>query len=126
MWKYFLLSIITLGIYGLVVLYKVSNEINQIAGPRDGKKTLNYLWVAFLLGPITLGIYALIWYHQISARLGDELKARNIDYNFSASDFWLWAILGSLIAVGPFVYYHKFFKTTNLINADYNAQANAA
>ena len=126
MWKYFLLSIITLGIYGLVVLYKVSNEINQIAGPRDGKKTLNYLWVAFLLGPITLGIYALIWYHQISARLGDELKARNIGYSFSASDFWLWAILGSLIAVGPFVYYHKFFKTTNLINADYNAQANAA
>ena len=122
MWKFFLLSLITFGIYGLVVLYNVSDEIDKVAGPRDGKKTLNYLWVGLLLGPITLGIYTLVWYHKLSNRLGDELNARNLGYAFNASTFWLWAILGSLIAVGPFVYYHKFFRATNLINADYNKQ----
>ena len=120
MWKYVLLSLITFGIYGLVVLYNVSNEINQVAGPRDGKKTMNYLWVGLLLGPITCGIYWLIWFHKISNRMGDELKARNLDYDFSASTFWLWSILGSIIVVGRFVYLHMFFHATNLINEDYN------
>lgn len=31
--KFILLSIITLGIYGLVVMTKISTEINTIAGP---------------------------------------------------------------------------------------------
>ncbi len=36
--KFVLLSIITLGIYGLVVMTKISTEINTIAGPYDNKK----------------------------------------------------------------------------------------
>ena len=34
-------------------------------------------------------------------------------------------ILGSLIIVGPFIFYHKFFKATNAINAAYNAKQSA-
>ena len=45
---------------------------------------------------------------------------RNIAYNFSASDFWLWNVIGSIIVVGPFIYYHKLFKSCNLICKDYN------
>ena len=124
MWKFFLLSLITLGIYGVVVLYHVSNEINQVASPRDGKKTMNYLWVFFLFSWLTLGIIPLIWYHKLSNRMGDELQARGINYEISAGTFWGWYVLGSLIFVGPFVYYSKFFKAMNLINADYNAKSN--
>lgn len=36
--KFILLSIITLGIYGLVVMTKISTEINTIASPYDNKK----------------------------------------------------------------------------------------
>ena len=40
--KFFLLSLITFNIYGIVVMSMISSEINQIASPRDGKHTMHY------------------------------------------------------------------------------------
>lgn len=120
--KYILLSIITCGIYGLVVMSSVSSDINIVASRYDGKKTMHYCLLTFIVAPITLGIAGLVWSHRISNRIGAELKRRGIAYNFSASDFWLWNVLGSFIVVGPFVYLHKLFKATNLMNADYNVK----
>lgn len=54
--------------------------------------------------------------------MGDELYARRIDYSFGAGTFWGWGFFGTIILVGPFIFYHKFFKAMNLINADYNAK----
>ena len=120
--KYISLSIITLGIYGLVVMSSVSNDINIVASRYDGKKTMHYCLLAFLIGPITLGIADLVWFHKISNRIGNELKRRNIAYSFSCADYWLWNVLGSFIIIGPFIYYHKLFKAINLMCADYNAK----
>jgi hypothetical protein len=119
--KFLLLSLITFGIYGIVVMTHISMEIDTIASPRDHKNTMNYLLVFFFLGPITLGIYSLIWHHQLSNRIGDELKARNLGYEFDAGTFWGWAFLGSLILIGPFVFLHKLLKSMNLINESYKA-----
>ncbi len=118
--KYILLSLITFGIYGLVVMSSVSNDINVIASRYDGKRTMHFCLLFFIVAPITLGIAAIVWYHKISARIGNELKRRNISYNFDASSFWLWNVLGCLIIVGPFVYLHKLFKATNLLCENYN------
>ncbi len=118
--RYILLSMITCGIYGLVVMSSVTEYINQIATRYDGKKTMHFLLMAFVFGPMTLGIAALVWEHRLANRIGDELKRRNIGYSFSATDFWLWNVLGAFIVVGPFVYMHKLFKATNLLAADYN------
>ena len=74
----------------------------------------------FIFSWLTLGIVPLVWYHRISARIGRELARRGIQYDFGASDFWLWHVLGSLIIVGPFIYIHKFMHSMNLLNADYN------
>ena len=119
--KFLLLSLITFGIYGLVVMTHISMEIDTIASPRDHKNTMNYLLVFFFLGPITLGIYMLIWNHQLSNRIGDELKARNLGYEFDAGTFWGWGFFGSLILIGPFVFVHKLLKSMNLINESYKA-----
>ena len=119
--KYVLLSLITFGIYGIIVKTHISMEIDTVATPRDHKNTLNYLLVVLLLGPITCGIFPLIWYHNLSNRIGDELKARNLGYAFGAGDFWGWGVLGSLILIGPFVYLHKLLTSRNLINESYNA-----
>ena len=119
--KFLLLSLITFGIYGIVVMTHISMEIDTIASPRDHKNTMNYLLVFFFLGPITLGSYTLIWNHQLSNRIGDELKARNLGYEFDAGTFWGWAFLGSLILIGPFVFVHKLLKSMNLINESYKA-----
>ncbi len=120
--KYIFLSIITLGIYGLVVMSSVSNDVNIAASRYDGKRTMHYCLLAFLVGPITLGIAYIVWFHKISNRIGKELKRRNIAYDFSCADFWLWNVLGSIIIVGPFIYYHKLFKADNLMCADYNVR----
>ena len=118
--KMILLGIVTLGIYPLVVYSKISTEINTIAMKYDGQHTMHYCLIYFVFSWLTLGIVPLIWYHKISARIGNELKRRGITYDFGASDFWLWNILGSLIIVGPFIYIHKFMHSMNLLNADYN------
>lgn len=118
--KTILLSLITFGIYPLVVMSAVSNDINVVASRYDGKKTMHYCLLFFLVAPITLGIGAIVWSHKISNRIGAELRRRGIAYKFSAVDFWLWNTLGCLIIVGPFIYLHKLFKAVNKMNAHYN------
>ena len=118
--KTILLSLITFGIYGLVVMSSVSNDVNTVASRYDGKKTMHYCLLVFLISPITLGIAAIVWNHKICNRIGRELERRGVNYNFGCGAFWLWNILGSFIVIGPLVYLHKLFKATNLMNADYN------
>ena len=118
--KYIFLSIITLGIYGLVVMSSLSNDINIAASRYDGKRTMHYCLLCFIVAPITLGIASIVWFHKISNRIGRELNRRGIAYHLSAADFWLWNVLGSIIIVGPFIYMHKLFKAANLMCADYN------
>ena len=118
--KTILLSLVTFGIYPLVVMSAVSNDINIVASRYDGKKTMHYCLLFFIVAPVTFGIAGIVWSHKISNRIGAELKRRGIDYSFSAADFWLWNVLGSLIGVGPLVYLHKLFKAVNKMNADYN------
>ncbi|MBQ3073335.1 MAG: DUF4234 domain-containing protein [Ruminococcus sp.] len=116
---FLLLNIITCGIYAIFLNSAIGEDLNIIAA-RDGKKTMHYCLVYFVLAPLTLGIWGLVWFHQISERMGDELRRRGIDYNFNASTFWLWNVLGSFIFVGPIVYTVKYIKAINLLAEDYN------
>lgn len=118
--KYILLSIVTFGIYGLVVMSSVSNDINVVASRYDGKRTMHFCLMFFLIAPITFGIANIVWHHKISARIGNELRRRNIPYGFGAADYWLWNVLGVLIVIGPFVYLHKLFKATNKLCEHFN------
>lgn len=122
LWKVILFSMLTFGIYGLVVFCNVSSDINTVASRYDGKRTMHYALLTFIIAPITLGIATFVWNHRISARMGNELNRRGIAYSFGASDFWLWGILGSLIIVGPFVYTHKMLKSMNLLAEDFNVR----
>ena len=81
---------------------------------------MHFCLLFFLIGPITLGIADIVWFHRISNRIGNELKRRQIAYSFSASDYWLWNVLGAVIIVGPFIYLHKLFKAMNMLSENYN------
>ena len=118
--KYILLSFITFGIYPVVVMSVLSDDVNIIASKYDGKHSMHFCLLFFLVAPITCGIAAIVWYHNISDRIGMELARRGISYHFGAADYWLWSVLGSLIGVGPFIYMYKLFKATNLMCEDYN------
>ena len=98
----------------------ISSDINLIASRYDGRKTMHYCLVLFIFSWLTLGIYPVIWTHQLCSRIGNELRRRGIAYDFDASTFWLWGVLGSLIVVGPFIYTHKLLKAMNLLAANYN------
>ena len=118
--SFFFLSLITLGIYGIVVLTKISSEINTVATRYDGRKTTNYLWIILLWSWLTGGIVPIVWFHCLSDRIGKELQRRQIPYSFGASDYWLWCVLGACVGFLPLVYTHKLLSAMNLLNADYN------
>lgn len=120
--KFILLSMITFGIYGIVVMSVVSTDINTIASRYDGKKTMHFCLVWFIFSWLTLGIVNLVWNHRLANRIGGELKRRHLNYSFDAASFWLWSILGAFIIVGPFVYMHKLLKAMNILAADYNVR----
>ena len=119
--KMIFLSLITFGIYGLVVMCNISEEINTTAR-NDGKHTMNYVWQWLVFSWLTLGIAPLVWHHRICNRIGGQLRARLIPYSFDAADFWLWNVVGSLIVIGPFVFIHKMMKAMNLVNNDFNVK----
>lgn len=118
--KLILLSLITFGIYPLVVMSVISTDINVIASRYDGKKSMHYCLLVFIFTGLTFGIAPIVWYHRISKRIGNELNRRGIAYSFGAGSFWGWNVLGALIGIGPLVYTHKLFKAMNLLCADYN------
>ncbi|MCR4614238.1 MAG: DUF4234 domain-containing protein [Bacteroidaceae bacterium] len=118
--KWIFLGLITFGIYNLVILTKMSGEINTVASRHDGKSTMNYCLLVFIVAGLTLGIGMIVWWHRICNRLGNELERRGIDYQISAKTWWGWNVLGTLIGIGPWVFAYKFCKAFNLMNADYN------
>lgn len=118
--KMFFLGILTLGIYPLAVESHISEELNMIIRYKDGKHTMHYCLIFFFFSWMTLGIGTIAWYHRTSTRMHDEIVRRHILYDFDASDYWFWNIIGSLIIIGPLIYTHKRMKAMNLINADYN------
>lgn len=122
MWKFFLFSLLTLGIYGIVVMSHISTEINHIATKYDHRHTIHFCLSHFLFSWLTLFIYPLIWYSNLCSRIGDELFRRNINYSFGPGYYWGWAVFGFFILVGPFIFGHKLFKAMNLLCMDYNTK----
>lgn len=117
---WFFLNLITGGIYGLVVMYFIVSDVNEICSPRDGKKTHSYLLMVFLFSWLTLGIYPLVWWHGFSDRVGDALQSRGYPRMLSAGTFWGWNVLGSLILVGPWIFDYKMLQAINTLAADAN------
>lgn len=118
--KFIILTIVTFGIYSIVVMCGISRDINIIASRYDGRKTMNFILVFLIFSWLTFGIVPLVWYTKLSGRIGNELRRRGINYGFGAGTFWLWNVLGMFFAAGPFIYMFKLFRAMNKLSADYN------
>lgn len=118
--KFLLLGFITLGIYAIWVIARSGEDLNTIASPYDGKRTMNYWLVFLLLSPITLGIMGLVWLTTTSSRIGETQERRGFEKTISGSTFWLWGVLGSVIIVGPFIFWYKWLNAMNEICESYN------
>ena len=119
-WKWFFLSIITLGIYGLVFMCKYVRDLNIVC-KADGKKTMNYIGM-ILLSAITFGIYGIVWYYGVGKRLEQGAIMRGLPPMTSGGSLLCWQILGACIVVGPFVAQAKMINALNALCEDYNAK----
>ena len=68
---YFVLAIVTCGLFGLYWMYTLNEDTNKISGHPEA---LNGI-VAIVLSFVTCGIYVLIWTYNMGTRI-DEAKAK--------------------------------------------------
>lgn len=94
--KMIFLSILTLGIYPMVIWSRLVGEVNMVASRYDGERSMSFFGMV-MLSPLTLGIHSLVWMHKLCRRIGAELQRRGISYHFGARDFWLWNMLFSFL-----------------------------
>lgn len=95
-WKMVLLGIITGMLYPMVIMSRISVEINMVASRHDGKRTMHFMWMPFI-SVLTLGVYFFVWIHTLCGRIGAELRRRQIAYKFGAGSFWLWNLLYGIV-----------------------------
>lgn len=117
--KWLLLSIVTCGIYSLVFMYQWIKDINTICDG-DGKETKELL-ILILLSIVTCGIYSWVWYYGVADRMYENGKRYNVEITETGTTVLLWLILGSVIAVGPYVAMYILINNTNKLAAAYNS-----
>jgi hypothetical protein len=88
-----ILSIVTCGIYGIIWLINMVNDVNTICN--DEKSNQSGATV-FLLSLVTCGIYGLIWIFQA----GSRMKVAGDKYGMNISDNSLLYLLLSLFGFG--------------------------
>lgn len=121
-WKYVLLSMITGGIYGIVVLYRYVKDINKIC-EGDGKESKNYI-IVLLLSIITCGIYGIYWWYVQGERLYNIAPKYGVHLKEKGSSILIWEILGCTLmpGIGAFVMTYIMFDNMNRIAAVYNGE----
>ena len=121
LFKFICFTVLTLGIYPIVIYSSISTDINLLASRYDGRKTMHFCLLLFLVSWLTLGIGVFVWWHRISERIGNELIRRKLYASFGASSYWGWNIFGILLfGIGPLVYTYKLLHAMNDICYDEN------
>jgi len=126
-------------------MHNIAKNINTIAGPHDGKQTMNIFLCSWLIAYVIRFVVSqvlfmtdinhalntfilvlafmmplLVWLYKLSCRVGNELKRRGIDYSFDVKDFWLYFVLGTFVLIGPFVFIYKVANASIKLAEHYN------
>ena len=81
LFKYYFLSVITLGIYALYFWSKLAKDINTLC-EGDGRKTMKYI-PSFILSLATVFVYGFVWKYQLAERM--NFNAERYGLKFSES-----------------------------------------
>ena len=85
-----ILSIVTLGFYGLYWLAQINNCANELADPP--KKTGG--GVAVLLTIVTFGLYGIYWAYKMGGLLDDALAKRSMPTQNRSVMYLILAVIG--------------------------------
>jgi ABC-type Na+ efflux pump permease subunit len=119
-WLSFLLSIVTLGIYALYLVYAFARETN-IACAEDGKRTYG-LVACILLSIITFGIYAIVWECMLINRRCSYLARHGKPEGLQLSTYLLTLFIFGWLTLGVMyiVVFCKDLYQQNAVNRTYN------
>lgn len=119
--KYFFLSIVTFGIYGIYVWYGYVEDLNKIC-EGDGKKSPNYI-IVLLLTMITFGIYGIYWWYRQAERLRMVGIKYGVEIREKGSEILLWRLLGAIpCGLGGFLSDFIMLDNMNWIALRYNGE----
>lgn len=116
---YVVLTIITCGIYGLVFLYSMIQDVNTVCDG-DGEHTRGLLSL-ILLSLVTCGIYSFYWYYCLGNRLANNASRYGMSFQENGTTVLLWLVIGSLLCgLGTWVATYIIIKNCNQLCAAYN------
>lgn len=116
---YFLLTLVTCGIYSWYFYYKIAADVN-VACRGDGKVTPGLIQFV-LLSLVTCGIYSWIWHYNLGNRLAENAPRYNMSFSENGTSVLMWMLFGSLLCgIGPFIGLNILIKNTNSICMAYN------
>ncbi len=104
-----LLSIVSLGLYPLYWHFKAYKEVTE---EFDVEEFPTGLYVASLI-PIVNIVTQIMFMNRFIGDVNTVREGQGLAPELSIGEFLGWAILGSLIVVGPFVAYYKLQTTIN-------------
>ena len=118
---YILLTILTLGIYGLIVIYNLAKDTNQMCA-EDGDK-VGGLCAYFFLTLLTFGIYSIYWFYKVQTRIHNAAPRYGAVIPEDGGTVMLWTLLGMFL-FAPLAWYamHIVFKSANTLGTAYNAK----
>lgn len=116
---YFVLSIITCGLYSLYFMHRLGSDMNIVC-EGDGDKTTCGLEL-ILLSLITCGLYNIYWIYKIANRIHFNSSKYLIRVDETGTTVLLWYIIGAfLCGVGPFVAMYFIIENANRLFSAYN------
>ena len=116
---YVILTIITCGIYGLVFLYSMIQDVNTVCDG-DGEHTRGLMGL-ILLSLVTCGIYSFYWYYCLGNRLAKNAPRYGMSFQENGTTVLLWMVIGSLLCgLGSWVANYIIIKNCNQLCAAYN------
>ncbi len=117
--KWFLLTLVTCGIYDLYFIYKLAQDVNTTCNG-DGKETPG-LASYFFLSLVTCGIYSYYWYYKLGDRMHDNAPRYNLSFSESGSTILLFLLINLVSGgVGTILATYFIIKNMNSLAAAYN------
>ena len=122
-WVYFLLSIVTCGLYSIYFWYVYVEDLNTIFYG-DGEDSPNYI-IVLLLSWVTCGIYGVYWRYKQANRMYRESYDRyGVMIEENGSAILLWTLLGYLTGgIGQLVADYFMIQNLNKTALVYNSRA---
>lgn len=117
--SYFLLSLITFGIYSIYFWYVFSEDMNEI-GYKDNEKTTNYL-LAVLFSFLTFGIYMFWWHYKLGNRIQNNAPRYGLSFPEGGKTILLFMIFGFLLlGAGIWIAEYILISNMNTLAQGYN------